>query len=228
MLANLIPLYLYQGYPLPPPQHLYDYLLAEQGLIKRIETWHVSADMLLAPIEAALIGLHLKPYPFQGLRLKLPRIPGPLLAGVLADARRQPELEVMYQVRFETDRGWQVTRPEQAQARYRVGYHDPNPATVVLELHSHGRMGAYFSPTDDADEQGGRFYGVLGHVDRAEPELALRLGMYGTWLANVPGLSLFEALGSLVEVYGRPEAELNHTRGAGQSWFAELLNWRSS
>ena len=43
MLPDLIPLYLYQGRPLPPPRHLYDYVLAEQGLIKRIETSQAQA-----------------------------------------------------------------------------------------------------------------------------------------------------------------------------------------
>ena len=32
---SLIPLYLYQGHTLPPPSHLYDYVLAAQGLLKR-------------------------------------------------------------------------------------------------------------------------------------------------------------------------------------------------
>ena len=43
MLSSLIPLYLYQGHPLPPPMRLYDYVLAAQGLIKRIEA--IRADV---------------------------------------------------------------------------------------------------------------------------------------------------------------------------------------
>ena len=49
----------------------------------------------------------------------------------------------------------------------------------VAEFHSHGRMRAFFSATDDRDEQGFRIYGVVGQVDQAAPRIALRVGIYG-------------------------------------------------
>jgi len=207
MFDNLIPLYLYLGYPIARPEHLYDYVIAEQGIIKRLETWYVSAETLLAPIAERLIGLHLQTYPLRPLRLKVPRIPGQLLQEVLAEARRHLELELMVHFRFDAARGWHVTWPEQAQSRVRVGYSDPNQANIIVELHSHNTMPAYFSPTDDRDEQGGRFYAVMGHVDQPYPELTLRLGMYGHWLRNVPGLTLFDDLGPLVDIYDETAAE---------------------
>ena len=75
---SLIPLYLYQGHAIPRPERLYDYVLAAQGIIKRLETAYVSADHLLAPIETPLTGLRLALYPLQPVRFKLPRIPGRL------------------------------------------------------------------------------------------------------------------------------------------------------
>ena len=53
------------------------------------------------------------------------------------------------------------------------------PPGVVAEFHSHGRHRAFFSATDDRDEQGFRVYGVVGRLDKPEPELTLRLGIYG-------------------------------------------------
>ena len=53
------------------------------------------------------------------------------------------------------------------------------PAGVVAEFHSHGRSRAFFSKTDDADEQGFRIYGVAGRLDTDRPELSLRVGIYG-------------------------------------------------
>jgi hypothetical protein len=41
-------------------------------------------------------------------------------------------------------------------------------------------MPAFFSRTDDADEQGARIYAVMGRLDTA-PEIRLRLGVYGYW-----------------------------------------------
>lgn len=199
---NNIPLYLYQGYPIGRPQTLYDYVLAEQGLIKRVENNIASADCLLAPVEVPLIGLRLQTYRLQPLRFKLPRIPGRLLQEVLDDARSNLDLEFMYHYAFDPLLGtWQVSRPEQQQTRTRVGYSYEDPGKIILDLHSHNTMGAFFSLTDDRDEQGGRLYAVMGRLDRPQPELVVRLGMYGTWLYNVPGLALFDDLGPFVDGY---------------------------
>ena len=134
--ANLIPLYMYLGSPLPRPEHLYDYLIARQGLVKRVESPVASADLLLAPIQADLIGLRLQPSPLQPLQLKVPRIPGRLLQAVLADARANIEQEVMYQVKLDAREGWSVTRPAQERAWARVGYRS-DPTGVILRSQTH-------------------------------------------------------------------------------------------
>ncbi|MCP4286039.1 MAG: hypothetical protein GY792_16565, partial [Gammaproteobacteria bacterium] len=109
---NLIPLYMYLGHAIPRPERLYDYLIAEQGIVKRVETPYVSADHLLVPIETSLTGLRLAEYPLQSLRFKLPRIPGHLLGDALADARQNIDLEFIYHFRFDPANGcWSVTRP---------------------------------------------------------------------------------------------------------------------
>jgi len=228
---NLIPLYLYTGHPLPRPERLYDYVLTAQGIVKRVETPYVSADHLLAPIETNLIGLRLATYRLQPLRFKLPRIPGRLLQEVLADARRNLALEYMYQVKFDPVTGrWTVTRPDQDQSRSRVGYTALDPSGVVLDLHSHHTMPAFFSATDDSDEKGGRFYGVMGHLERAQPELAVRLGLYGHWIPNVPALILFDHIDPFIEVYpdpSQPPALVENLSTTG-SWLTNLFNRRST
>lgn len=223
-----IPLYLYKGgHPLPRPSRHYDYILAAQGLIKRLETSHASADLLLCPIGERLYGLNLQAYPLEPLRFKLPRIPERLLLDILADARRELGVEVMYQFKL-TPTGWQTTRPQQEQHRAYVGYQNAGAAGIILDLHSHNTMPAYFSPTDDRDEQEGRFYGVMGRLDLPNPQLALRLGFYGHWLANVPALALFEGIGPFVETYA--ETYLDEATGPVEtsgSWLERLLPWRA-
>jgi PRTRC genetic system protein A len=229
MLPNLIPLYLYQGHPLPPPRHLYDYVLAEQGLIKRIEASFVTADHLLVPIAADLIGLHLAPYPRQGLQLKVPRLPGQLLAQVYHDARRDLSREVMYHCKFNHSRGWWVERAEAThQSAVRVSYRY-DPRDIVLDLHSHQTMGAFFSQTDDDDEQGCRFYGVIGRLDQPRPELALRLGLFGHWIFNIPGLTLFDDLGPFVDKQIESGDRLDMEPALEQineHWLTRWLKWR--
>jgi len=231
MRSNLIPLYMYVGPgALPRPERLYDYVLAEQGLIKRVESRAVSVDHLLVPIAERLYGLNLQPYPLQPLVFKLPRIPEYLLLAVLDDARSEIEREVMYHFRFDPEQGWTVTRPAQDQYTARVGY-TVDPTGVALDLHSHNRMSAFFSATDDRDEQGGRFYAVIGRLDRSRPELALRLGLYGHWLTNVPALTLFEGLGPFEEVYlpaGETDWAWEDTpTEPDRGWLSTLFNWRS-
>lgn len=231
MPSDLIPFYLYSGpYPTPRPTRLYDYLLAEQGLIKRVENRLVSVDHLLVPVTERLTGLHLHPWPLTPLTLKFPRIPACLLAEVLADARRELDREVMYHFCL-TDQGWAVSRPPQEQSGVRVGYTGSPPPGLVLDLHSHNRMPAFFSPTDDRDEQGGRFYAVIGHLDRPQPQFVLRLGLYGSWRYNIPGLTLFNDLGPLVDTFASPaeEAAMVDHRPADcgpRGWLAGLFNRR--
>lgn len=227
---NLIPLYMYLGHqPMARPQYLYDYVLSQQGIIKRVENSCVSVDYLLAPITEELIGLHLAIYTLLPLRLKVPRIPGRLLAEVVEDARRQLHQESMYHFRFTPAQGWYVTQPRQARSGVWVGYSDDDPTGIVLDLHSHNTMSAFFSAQDDADERGGHFYAVIGRLDRPDPELALRLGAYGHWLYNIPGLALFDDLGPLVETPITAGPEFTNdacpSPDSGGS-FKTLFSWR--
>ncbi len=72
---------------------------------------------------------------------------------------------------------YRVVVPEQVGTAASLTYHPP--AGVVAEFHSHGTGRAFFSGTDDKDEQGLRIYGVVGRLDTPLPELSLRVGVYG-------------------------------------------------
>ena len=72
---------------------------------------------------------------------------------------------------------YRLVVPEQAGTSASLTYQPP--AGVIAEFHSHGRHRAFFSATDDRDEQGFRIYGVVGRLDSPSPELTLRLGIYG-------------------------------------------------
>ncbi|HSB81967.1 MAG TPA: hypothetical protein VLM91_24570, partial [Candidatus Methylomirabilis sp.] len=51
--------------------------------------------------------------------------------------------------------------------------------TLVLEAHSHNSMGAFWSGTDDHDEQGDRLFMVIGRLDCRIPQVKVRYGMAG-------------------------------------------------
>ena len=87
-----------------------------------------------------------------------------------------PDTERFFAVGWDGD-AYRLVVPPQEGTGSSLTYRPP--AGVVAEFHSHGRHRAFFSATDDGDEQGFRIYGVVGRLDAAQPELTLRLGIYG-------------------------------------------------
>jgi len=141
--------------------------------------------------------------------LKCPRLPAQLLHAVLADGRRarQPDgrlNETLYQIHHH-GRTVQVRKPaQQGTATTVVATGGDDPA-VVCDLHSHGHMPAFFSPTDDADEQGLRLYAVMGRLDSV-PEMRLRLGVCGYW-QPLPLTAVFSDAGPFLDLYNFKERE---------------------
>ena len=101
---------------------------------------------------------------------------------------------------------------------------------VVLELHSHGCIGAFFSSKDNADEKGLKLYGVVGKLN-ATPVVKLRIGVYGYFQTlawgdifdgSLAGATEFEREEVLTEgdVYCYPE-----THGFGLESIGRRLRW---
>ncbi len=74
------------------------------------------------------------------------------------------------------DGGYHFYIPVQEKKAGSVTYEVGN--SVVLDMHSHGCGGAWFSGTDDKDETGLKLCGVVGKLD-ATPIVRLRIGVYG-------------------------------------------------
>jgi len=71
-----------------------------------------------------------------------------------------------------------------ASVTYEVG------ESVVLDMHSHGAMGAHFSLQDDRDEQGLKLSAVVGKLN-ATPVVKLRVGVYG-YFKNLEWKDVFD------------------------------------
>ena len=87
-----------------------------------------------------------------------------------------PATERLFALGWDGD-AYRLVVPPQAGTETSLAYRPP--ASVVAEFHSHGSSRAFFSGTDDRDEQGFRIYGVMGRLDTPRPELRLRVGVYG-------------------------------------------------
>ncbi len=153
----------------------FDYVLGSGGLYVQSESAHLTARVLVAPAEVR--GL-------APVTEKVTLAHGPIPAHVfelgLGWMLAAPGTERFFAVRWDGD-AYRLVVPPQEGTGSSLTYLPPQG--VIAEFHSHGRHSAFFSATDDRDEQGFRVYGVVGSLDTPEPELALRLGIYGHFAA---------------------------------------------
>jgi len=149
----------------------YDYVLGSGGLYVQSESAHLTARVLVAPCEVRGLA------PVTG-RVELAHgpIPARLFEVGLRWFQDDPDTERFFAVRWDS-RSYQPVVPPQVGTATSLAY--APPAGVVAEFHSHGRSRAFFSKTDDRDEQGFRIYGVAGRLDTDRPEVSLRVGVYG-------------------------------------------------
>ena len=149
----------------------YDYVLGAGGLYVQSESANLTARVLVAPCEVR--GL-------ASVTEKVELAHGPIPARLFEVGLRwfqdTPHTERFFAVRWD-GRAYRLVVPEQEGTASSLKY--TPPAGVVAEFHSHGSSRAFFSKTDDGDEQGFRIYGVAGRLDDPEPEMSLRVGVYG-------------------------------------------------
>lgn len=162
------------GIPVGVPGLAYTYHVGRNGVFVAAENAHLALTLPVAPGEIRGL-LPIAPR----LVLKHGTLPAVVWGAMvqIAAAVARHEREVLFQV-YWTAAGYALARP-------RVGSgvavrYAPQPG-VVLQLHSHHVMDAYFSDTDDRDEQGFGLYGVLGRIGQEGrlPQVLLRAGCYG-------------------------------------------------
>ena len=205
MFSRIVTYHIHKCDPLPANDALaYQYVLAGNGVFVRAETRFF---MALLPVTVCTVrGL---PPLCPQFQLLVPRTPARLLDVVLADARlaRRPDNglnEVLYQFHHhgctvQVKKPAQHTTPTSVATNVTTAVADA--ATIICDLHSHGTMRAFFSQTDNADEQGARLYAVIGRLDSA-PEMRLRLGLYGYWLP-LPLTAVFTNNGPFMDIYDK-------------------------
>lgn len=197
--------------PLPAATPGISWIWAGNGLFKRGVDQALDICVQVASVStpglAALIP-HVRWQGFPG------RLSGALLPALLADAQRaaaihggiaQP-IEKQY---FLVNRdGLRLVAPrDQDATAAHVRYTMPDRGTVLVDLHSHHSMAAYFSATDDRDDQGLSVSCVIGTIF-TRPALRCRLNVYGH-RQEVPALTIFDRLGPFADASGGRHADLD-------------------
>ena len=175
----------------------YDYVLAGDGLYLATENAFLSVRVPVAP--AAVRGL---PKLYPACSLTKGPLPVSLWHGIVRAARATAAagLEVLMAVEYVAGEHGPGVPEGDGVGRYRLVFPRQLAGAlsvvyrplgrVVLEIHSHHRLPARFSATDDADEQRLCLYGVVGCLDCDRPQVALRVGAYGYYLP-VPWETVF-------------------------------------
>ena len=120
-----------------------------------------------------------------------------------------PDTERFFAVRWD-GRSYRLVVPPQLGTATSLAY--VPPAGVVAEFHSHGGSRAFFSKTDDRDEQGFRIYGVAGRLDTPLPEMSLRVGVYGHF-ASVDWPQVFDGPHPGLRLMSKEPEPINPTQG---------------
>ena len=152
------------------PGFFYNYILAGNGLFIRADGPLVSATVCVALAEVR--GLAPMSESVELARGKIPMYFYELAISTLySHSHKEQYLAVVW------DRRYRLMRPQQEGTGASVKY-NRLPHTV-LDIHSHSGISAFFSSTDNNDEQGLRLYMVVGQMDKLIPEVELRIGVYG-------------------------------------------------
>ena len=188
----------------------YDYILAENGVFIEAEGPLLAARVPvveanirgLAPVEPKFVLRH-GPIPQRHFDLAL--------SAMLADKSKEKYVAITW------NDGYHIFVPEQDQHEAHLQYEVAD--SVILDLHSHGTMAAFFSGArcrgncaecsvefcDQRDEQGLKIYGVVGHLG-GNPQVRLRVGCYG-YFYTVSWGEVFEgSLYDVVDLATVPEA----------------------
>lgn len=186
-----------EGSIAPPTKTGTRYVVARDGLWREVTLPWVTVMHKIAHSDFAL------PYgaAFEQVVIKCDPIPGHLRSKFVQDAKASMPNEMAAAVIWNSnDRGWRYEMRENTAATpAHIDYREVQLGEgefLVLDLHSHGTFGAFFSQEDDRDDKGSmKFSGVIGNLNSGAMTSVLRLNMLGqTWDADLASNGKLEVL----------------------------------
>ncbi len=173
----------------PPPLPVDDWpplthLLGEGGVVYAARTTQAAVFVARVPCRRSVK---------EGFDLRVPKAPAALLAEAANFFKRDPDNEALANVVYDGG-SYTLEIPEQeanAVAVQAPAMPEAEDRFVFVQLHSHARMGAFFSGQDARDEVRTGFYGVLGRMDQPRPEAVFRFSCGGVFVPVDP-YGLFE------------------------------------
>jgi PRTRC genetic system protein A len=116
----------------------------------------------------------------QEFKLLVPSVPHTKVKAIIKQIQQESDLEQLFYLYWLRDR-WEVLYPEQECTPSTCIAGDRFLEPAVIEIHSHGAMGAFFSGTDDLEEDGCRISTVIGKSN-GQLEIVSRVCVHGLFL----------------------------------------------
>ena len=116
----------------------------------------------------------------QEFKLLVPPVPQTKVKAIIKQIQQEPDLEQLFYLYWRGDR-WEVLFPEQECTPSTCIAGDRFLEPAVIEIHSHGAARAFFSGTDDLEEDGCRISTVIGKSN-GQLEIVSRVCVHGLFL----------------------------------------------
>lgn len=153
---------------------------------------HVLGEDGVYEVRRTPLGTFIAPLPSdldvaEGFYPEVPKAPARLLASVIAAFKDRPKHEAVVEIFYDRrDGSFAPYWPPQRNATAGSVEYDPLPETDdvfrFMNIHSHNRMRAFFSGTDDEYETATGLFGVIGRVEDEKPEALFRASCGGLFV----------------------------------------------
>ncbi|MBE9048638.1 hypothetical protein IQ255_30390 [Pleurocapsales cyanobacterium LEGE 10410] len=110
----------------------------------------------------------------------MPQVPQNKVKAIIDRINQYPNLEQLFYL-YWRGTGWEVICPEQECTPTSCISVEQHPESAAIEIHSHGAMGAFFSATDNREENGCRISTVIGR-SKGQLEIVSRVCAHGLFL----------------------------------------------
>ncbi|NJL51129.1 MAG: hypothetical protein HC930_01015 [Hydrococcus sp. SU_1_0] len=128
-----------------------------------------------------------------GFELLVPQVPQDKVKSIIDRINQHRDLEQLFYL-YWRGTAWEVIFPEQECTSTSCISLEQHPEPAAIEIHSHGSMGAFFSSTDNQEENGCRISTVIGRNNN-QLEIVSRVCAHGLFL-NLSSDQIYQNINS--------------------------------
>lgn len=169
-----------------------DFVWAGNGIFRHGRRTEFTATVLYCPVLTP--GLDKLSPSFS---LLVPLVPERLVRMMLNEIEYMPSFERLFYLYWQESK-WALHHPKQRASTTNCHSIETHPVPASIEVHSHGNHRAFFSETDNLEEDGFRLSIIIGR-DKGQLEVAARVCLHGSFYP-IDSRSVLENIGEYCHV----------------------------